>query len=291
MTTIPGATLYVVDGTFELFRCFHGAPRAKDQDGNEVGALRGLMWTLVKLLRREDLTHVALAYDRMARPRKNDGSADALLRSQNAMAGEVAKALGITLWPMVRWQGDDALASAAEKYAGDFDKIILCTTDKDLLQSVRGERVVAFDRIRKKITDEAGVRARMGVDPTQIPDLFSLIGDPSDGLSGVPGWGPTSASTVLATYRRLSDIPADHSEWTCKVRGAARLAENLRTWKDEAALARALSVLRTDLPLPQTAADLEWRGPTPDLVGLAEKLEVLDAAEKIALVAAQKFPV
>ena len=279
--TIPGATLYVVDGTFELFRCFHGAPRATDADGNEIGAARALLWTLLKLLRTEDLTHVAMAYDRMARPRKNDGSADALLRSQNALAGEVARAVGITIWPVIRWQADDAAATAARQYRDDFARIVLCTTDKDLLQCVRGEHVVVWDRIRDRVTDEDGVRERMGVDPDQIPDLFSLIGDPSDGLSGVPGWGPKSAAAVLGRYRTLAEIPDNDAEWDCKVRGAARLARNLKEGRDEAKLARALSVLRDDLPLPQSAEDLRWRGPTDELDQLAARLGADEVVEKV----------
>lgn len=287
--SIPGATLFVVDGTFELFRCFHGAPRARDADGNEVGASRGLLWTLVKLLRRPELTHVAMAYDRMARPLKKDGSADALLRSQNALAGEVARSLGITIWPMIRWQGDDALASAAAKYADDFARIVLCTTDKDLLQSVRGDHVVTLDRIRKRVTNADGVRERMGVEPEQIPDLFSLIGDPSDGLSGVPGWGPKSATTLLERYRTMAAIPLDEAEWDVKVRGAARLAASLRDWRDEALLARELSVLRTDIPLPQQAEELRWSGPTDKLAALAKRLDVVDAVAKVQA-AAERLP-
>lgn len=251
--------VHLVDGTFELFRCHHGAPRAQ-VDGREVGAVRGLVATLASLLRGDDVTHVAVAFDAMAPPRGALGGGDAeVIRSQALLAFEAVRALGVPLWPMTRYQADDALASGAARLRDGAD-VLICTSDKDLLQCVRGERVVVWNRIRKEVTDEAAVRAKFGVAPTQIPDLFALVGDPSDGLPGVPGWGWTSAAKVLAEYGAIEEIPESADEWGVKVRGAKRLAATLQERRVEALLGRDLSRLREDLPVPATLEQLEWRG-------------------------------
>jgi len=271
--------LFVVDGTFELFRCFHGAPRYTDPTGKEVGAVRGLLWTLVKLLRRPDLTHVAFAMDRMAAPRAGDPSA--VLRSQNALAMEVVRALGIPLWPMVRYQADDALATAAARYVDDVDQVVLCTSDKDCMQCVRDDRVVLLDRIRKRLTDETAMRERFGVPPSSWPDYLALVGDPSDGLPGVPGWGARSTAIVLARYGNLEQIPVDAADWDVRVRGAPRLSGSLRERWHEAVLMRDLSILRTDMPLPQGIDDLSWSSQTPELALLADRVGAGEALHKL----------
>lgn len=263
-------TLFLVDGSVELFRCFHGAPRAQDAEGREVGLLRALTWTLVKLLKRDDLTHVAFAVDVMARPARNDGSADSLIRGQAARALELVRALGITVWPMVRYQADDGLATGAARYGDQVDRVVICTSDKDLLQCVRGQRIVLLNRSTKKVTDEAALRKRFGVGPEQIPDLFGLMGDPSDGLTGLPGWGAKSASTVLAHYGSVDRIPP--APWDVKVRGAAKLSATLEERRLEAVLQRDLSRLRDDLPLPHTLDDLRWTGAREGLRELATGL-------------------
>jgi len=272
--------LYLVDGTFELFRCFHGAPRAQ-VDGEEVGALRGLLWTLVKLLRREDLTHVAVAFDRMAPPAKKDGSPDALLRAQNRPAADIIRALGMTLWPMSRgFQADDALATGAAMYGGSVDRVVICTRDKDLLQCVVGERVVVLDRGSGKVSDEAEVVRRFGITPAQIPAYHALVGDPSDGLGGLPGWGPKSAAAVLARYGTVEAIP--DGDWDVPVRGAARLAATLRDNRLEAVLARNLSRLRTDVPLPHILADLARRAPDEAVLRpIARRIGAEEALERL----------
>ncbi|MCA9489983.1 MAG: flap endonuclease, partial [Myxococcales bacterium] len=197
-------TVHLVDGTFELFRCFHGAPRAQDADGREVGAARALAWTLVKLLRTDGVEAVVVTFDAMSRPRRADGSANALLRSQGSLAVEVSRALGLPTWTAARGQADDLMASAAAAWR-DRARIVLCTADKDLHQCVRGDQVVVLDRIRDRMTDQDEVRRRYGLGPEQLPDLVALIGDPSDGLPGVPGWGPKSGATVIAAHGRLDD--------------------------------------------------------------------------------------
>ncbi|MEZ4236959.1 MAG: 5'-3' exonuclease H3TH domain-containing protein [Myxococcota bacterium] len=262
-------TVHLVDGTFELFRCFHGAPRAS-VDGREVGALRGLLATLRKLLRTAD--HAAVVFDPMAPPRRGDRSADALLRSQARGALDVVRALGLPCWVTPRGQADDLLASAAAAYR-DRARVVVCTTDKDLLQCVRGRDVVVWDRIRDRVTDEDALRERFGVGPEQVPDLQALVGDPSDGLPGVPGWGLRSAAAVLAVHRRLEDVPDDAERWEVRPRGAARLAASLRAHRADALVVRDVATLRTDLPVRVPVEALAWRGAP------AEAADVLSALE------------
>lgn len=268
--------LHLVDGTFELFRCFHGAPRATDADGREVGAAAGLLWTFVKLLRTEGVTHPVVVFDAMAPPRRADGSADAALRSQGRLAVEVARALGLPTWVAARAQADDLLASAAAA-ARDRCDVVICTTDRDLLQCVRGVRVVVWDRVRDRVTDEDGVRARFGVAPERLPDWHALVGDPSDGLPGVPAWGARSASAVLGAHGSLDDVPDDAAAWRVRPRGAERLADALRRHRRDALVVRAVATLRTDLVPTLDLDALAWAGPAPELPGLAARLGVPEA--------------
>jgi len=189
-------------------------------------------------------------------------SPEALIGAQAPLAAEICRALGITMWPTGRYQADEMLSTAAARYAADpaVDQVVICANDNDFDQCVIGERVVVLDRIRKVFTDEPAVRARWGVSPAQVPELFALIGDRSDGLPGLPGWGVRSAAAVLAVHGTVEQIPLDASQWTAKVRGADRLAAVLRERRDEVILCRDLSRLRVDLPLRSTVADLEWHG-------------------------------
>lgn len=279
---------HLVDGTFELFRCFFGAPRATVADGREVGAVRGLLQTLAALLRQDDVTHVAVALDQAmaVRPRgpvpPGAGPTPAIA-AQHGLALDAVRALGLVAWPLVkRYEADDALATAAARYAGEAEQVVICTTDKDLLQCVQGERVVVLDRIRKRVTDEAGVLERFGVRPRQIPDYQALVGDPSDGLPGVPGWGARSTAAVLARYPTVEAIPADAAAWEVQVRGAARLARALHERRRETILHRDLGVLRTDVPLRDALADLRWEGARRDaLEALCAELEDDSVLERV----------
>lgn len=256
--------VHLVDGTFELFRCFHGAPRARNDAGAEVGAVRGLLATLVALLHEPGVSHLAVAFDSVVAPPRAPGRLDneQLIASQTTLAADAVRALGVVLWPSGRYQADELIATGAAKYAADatVEQVVICSTDNDFNQCVRADRIVVLDRIRKVITDETAVRARYGVAPTQLPDLFGLIGDRSDGLPSVPGWGLKSAAALLRRYGTLADIPRDEGDWDVAVRSAARLAASLRERRLEALLCRGLAELRTDLPLPHTLADLEWHG-------------------------------
>ncbi len=259
--------VHLVDGTFELFRCFHGAPRAT-ANGREVGAARGLFATLVSLLNEPDVSHVAVAFDSVVAPPGSGNavgpaaSAESLIGAQQPLAAAVVRSLGLPVWPAGRYQADELIATAAHRFADDpdVDQVVICSNDNDFMQCVRNDRVVVLDRIRRRVVDAVAVKERFGVAPGQVPDLFALIGDRSDGLPGVPGWGRITAAAVLARYQRLEDIPDDPADWDVAVRGRAQLASSLRERRDEALLCRDLSMLRTDLPLRQTVADIEWRG-------------------------------
>jgi 5'-3' exonuclease len=261
--------IHVVDGTFELFRCFFGAPKASNDDGQEVGATRALLRTLLRLLEEDDCTHVGVAFDRVIESFRNDlfggyktgAGIEPELLSQFPLAEEAARALGVVVWPMVRFEADDALATAAHRWADEVDQVQICTPDKDMAQCVIGDRVVLRDRIRKTILDADGVVAKFGVPPQAIPDYLALVGDKADGIPGIPRWGAKSAATVLTAYGCIEDIPSDSEAWSVKVRGAARLSENLEAERSAAMLYRTLATLRTDVPLPQESLDeLRWRG-------------------------------
>jgi 5'-3' exonuclease len=265
--------VHVVDGTFELFRCFHGAPRAQ-HDGREVGAARAFMATVVSLLRQPEVTHVAIAFDSVVAPPGKGTGSEALIGAQAPIAAQITRALGLTVWPTGRYQADEMLSTAAARFAADVsvEQVVICANDNDFDQCVIGERVVVLDRIRKVLTDEAAVRARWGVAPAQIPDVFALVGDRSDGLPGVPGWGIRSAAALLGEYGTVDAIPLDAATWTVAVRGATRLAAALREHHAEALLCRDLSRLRTDLPLRATVADLEWHGAHHDRIAAVGEL-------------------
>jgi 5'-3' exonuclease len=257
--------VHLVDGTFELFRCFHGAPRAQ-HDGREVGAARGFLATLVSLLSEPEVTHVAVAFDSVVAPPGKPLGNEGLIAAQAPLAAAACRALGVVLWPSGRYQADEILSTAAARFAADTDveQVVICATDNDFDQCVVGRRVVVLDRIRKVLTDEDAVYDKWGVAPDQIPDLFALVGDRSDGLPGLPGWGVRTSSAVLERYGTVDAIPLDEKEWDIKVRGKTTLAATLRERRDEALLCRDISRLRIDLPLRRSTADLEWHGAHPD---------------------------
>jgi 5'-3' exonuclease len=264
--------LHLVDATYELFRA-HFSPRPKmhARDGRDVSAVIGLLYTVLTLLRDEGATHVGCASDHVIRSFRNDlyhgyktdvGVPPELL-AQFPLAERAMEALGLVVWPMVEFEADDALATAAARWADrpGVDRVWICTPDKDLAQCVRGDRVVMRDRRRERTVDEAGVMEKWGVPPESIPDYLGLVGDAADGFPGLPGWGARSAAAVLARFRHYEAIPAAVSEWHVDVRSAAGLSATLRSHLDEALLYRFLATLRTDVPLPQLdPEELRWRG-------------------------------
>ena len=260
--------LHLLDATYELFRAYHGVEPATAPDGREVGAVGGLLGTTLSLLREPDVTHLAAATDHVIRSFRNDlwptykteeGVPEDLL-AQFPLAERALEAMGVVVWPMVEFEADDALATAAARFADAVDEVVICTPDKDLAQCVIERRVVLRDRRRQITYDADGVREKYGVEPASIPDWLALVGDASDGYPGLPGWGAKSAALVLARWKHLESIPPDPAAWEVKVRSADRLAETLRSRTEEALLFRRLATLRRDVPLPQTFADLEWRG-------------------------------
>ncbi len=264
----------LVDGTFELFRCYYGAPKSAGPDGGEVGATKALLRTLLRLLMEDEVAYLAVAFDRVIESFRNDlfdgyktgdGIEPSLLR-QFPIAERAARALGVVTWPMVRYEADDALATAAFLWKDRAERIRLCVPDKDLAQCVDGTRVVLYDRIRKRTYDEDGVREKWGVSPASIPDWLALVGDKADGIPGIPRWGAKSAATLLARYGTISAIPDDPDHWDVKVRGAQTLAANLSSRRGEAELYRTLALLCTDVPLPQDLDDLRWRGADRELL-------------------------
>ena len=268
--------VHLVDGTYELFRAHFGAPSATAPDGTEVGATRGLLRSLQALLREPGVTHVAVAFDHVVESFRNrlfpgyktgEGMPPELL-AQFPLAEEATRALGLVTWPMVEFEADDALATGAARFAGapGVERVLLCTPDKDLAQCVRGARVVGFDRMRRRVMDEAGVRARFGVGPESIPDWLALVGDTADGIPGVPRFGEKSASAVLGRYAHLEAIPDDAARWDLPVRGAASLAASLAAHREAAGLYRTLATVRTDVPLAEDLEALRCGGPRPDLL-------------------------
>jgi 5'-3' exonuclease len=274
--------LHLVDGTYELFRSFFGPPAKKAPDGREVGATLGLLNSLLSLLTKSGATHVACAFDHVIESFRNDlfpgyktsAGVAAELLAQFPLAEQAVAALGVVVWPMVEFEADDALASAALRFRNEpgVEQVVICSPDKDLAQLVSGTQVVCWDRRRDIVYDEAAVLAKYGVRPVSIPDWLALVGDSADGYPGLSGWGPKSASVVLSRYGHIESIPEDPTQWGLGSARALQLAESLRVHQDEILLYRRLATLRQDVPLQERLADLEWRGAHPRLKVLCAEL-------------------
>jgi 5'-3' exonuclease len=265
--------IHLVDGTYELFRNHFGAPPKKAPDGREVGATLGLLRSLLMLLTSPGVTHIAVAFDHVIESFRNDlftgyktgEGVDPDLLSQFPLAEEAVSALGVVVWPMVEFEADDALATAAARFKKNksVEQILICSPDKDLSQLVSGNRVVCWDRRRDIIIDEAGVVEKFGVRPESIPDWLALVGDSADGYPGIPGWGAKSASAVLSHYEHMESIPDDPGKWklsSISPGRAASLAESLSQRRAEAQLYKKLATVREDVPLKEKLADLKWQG-------------------------------
>jgi len=283
--------VHLFDGTYELFRAFYGAPSKLTAAGEEVGATRSLLWSLAGFARQPGVTHVAVAFDHVIESFRNElflgyktgEGIDPALWSQFPLAEDVVRALGFVCWPMVEFEADDALATAAARFASAVEQVVILSPDKDLLQCVQGERVVVHDRLRTRTYDEPGVVQKLGVPPASVPDYLALVGDTADGIPGIPRWGAKSAALVLAEYGHLEQIPDDDRRWSVKVRGAAALAANLRDARDASLLYRTLATLRTDVPLTESLDDLRWRGPRlPELESLCRRIEDDGVLERLA---------
>ena len=257
--------VHLVDGTFELFRHYYARPRETDDRGREVGAVRGVVASLRALV-AEGATHIGVATDHVVESFRNDlwpgyKTAEGIepeLLSQFPLLEEALVEAGYVVWPMVEFEADDALASAAARAADDsrVEQVIICTPDKDLAQCVRGTRVVQLDRLRRVSRDEAGVIAKFGVPPPSIPDYLALVGDAADGFPGLAGWSTKSASAVLGEFGRLEAIPDDSREWGVKVARPGALAATLARDRERAYLFRDLATLRTEVPVFDSVDEL-----------------------------------
>ena len=276
--------VFLIDGTYELFRHFFGAPSHVNSSGLEVAATRGVLSSLLGLV-EEGATHVGVATDHVIESFRNDmwpgyktgAGVDPALLGQFTLLEDALAAMGMVVWPMVELEADDALASATAVAAGDpeVEQVAICTPDKDLAQCVQDGRVVQVDRRKRVVTDEDGVRAKFGVGPGSIPDYLALVGDSADGFPGLPGWGAKTAAAVLARYGHLEDIPDAPGKWDVPVRGVPTLAATLASSRDLAMLFRDLATLRRDPPVIPSAGVLRWAGPTPEFAELCRS--VLDA--------------
>jgi 5'-3' exonuclease len=276
----------LVDGTYELFRSFFGAPSAL-VGGVEVGATRGFLRSMIMLLRGEvgpAGRHVGVAFDTVIESFRNDlfagyktgAGIDPALWTQAPLVEEAARALGLRVWSMIEHEADDALATAAIALAADprVGQVRIASPDKDLTQCVKGDKIVSWDRLRDKLLDEPAVVAKFGVSPESIPDYLALVGDEADGIPGVPGWGAKSAGTVLAHYRHLKAIPRQGA-WAVKVRSADRLQQQLREADGVVLLYRTLATLRFDSAIACTVEALQWKGPdAAALAVLCAKIDV-----------------
>ena len=282
--------VHLVDGTFELFRSYYGAPQVR-YNGREVGATRGIMRSMLSLLNEPGVTHVAVAFDTVIESFRNDlfegyktgeGVPEDLM-AQFPLAERATEALGMVTWRMVEFETDDALATFADRAdrMPEVEQVVICSPDKDLMQCVRGTRVVCLDRMRRRTTDEAGVVEKFGVPPAAVPDWLALVGDTADGIPGVPRWGAKSATALLAAYGSLDAIPDQASHWSVRVRGADALAQSLRERRVDARLYRTLATLRTDVPLAEDLDALRWRGARRDLVELCREIDDMEPVSRI----------
>ena len=275
--------IFILDGTYELFRHFYAVPSATDSAGHEVGAIRGVLGSVLTML-EENVTHLGVATDHIIKSFRNElwpgyktgEGIGPVLRGQFSPLEEALDALGVIVWRMVEFEADDALASAAARAASDprVEQVFVCTPDKDLAQCVRERQVVQFNRRTGTVRDADGVRGQFGVDPESIPDYLGLVGDSADGFPGLAGWGAKSAATVLARYKHLENIPDDANAWEVTVRGAARLARTLTEQREQAVIFRDLATLRTSVPVFESVDELEWAGPKPRFFDLCARLSV-----------------
>ena len=277
--------VHLVDGTYELFRHFYAVPSALDGKGQEIGAVRGVLTSVLSMIER-GATHLGVATDHIVESFRNDlypgyktseGVPQELL-AQFPVLEEALAAMGVVVWPMVYYEADDALASAASKAAKDerVSQVLICTPDKDLSQCVVGTRVVQLDRRRDILRDEAGVVAKFGVKPQSIPDYLAVVGDSADGFPGLPGWGAKAAALTLSQYPHLEDIPKDWREWHPSIRRARGLSESLLNAWNDAVLFRTLATLRLDVPVFDNVKDLRWTGPRPNFEQLCQRMKSPD---------------
>jgi 5'-3' exonuclease len=274
--------VHLVDGTYELFRHYYALPSARDKDGREVAAVRGVLASVLGMM-KGGATHVAVATDHVIESFRNElwpgyktsEGIEPDLWAQFQLLEQVLTSAGIVVWPMVEFEADDALAAGAVAAARDarVERVIICTPDKDLAQCVSGKRIVQLNRRTSVTIDEAGVVQKFGVLPASIPDYLALVGDSADGYPGLKGWGAKSSAAVLAKFLHLEAIPADSREWYVNVANPSALANTLSRERERALLFRTLATLRTDIDLFDNVDQLRWSGPTPEFAAIAARLD------------------
>jgi 5'-3' exonuclease len=289
--------VFLVDGTYELFRHYYGVPPHRTAEGAEVAATRGVLWSMLRLL-EQGATHLGVATDHVIESFRNglwpgyksSAGLDPRLLGQFGLLEVALEAMGVVVWPMVEVEADDALASAAAVAADDpaVTQVVICTPDKDLGQCVSDGRVVQLDRRRQVVYDEAGVTAKFGVGPASIPDYLALVGDSADGYPGLPGWGARSAAAVLAHYSTIERIPDAPGEWAVPVRNRPALAATLRELRPQAMLFKDLATLRVDRTLLDDPGTLRWTGPTPMFAEVCARIDAGSLATQTDRVASRR---
>jgi 5'-3' exonuclease len=274
--------LFLIDGTYELFRHYYAVPSARDKQRREVGAVRGVLASVLGMI-KGGATHIAVATDHVIESFRNQlwpgyktsAGVEPELLAQFPLLEDVLSAAGVVVWPMVEFEADDALAAAAAFAEKDarVERVVICTPDKDLAQCVRGTRVVQLNRRTRVTMDEPGIVQKFGVAPLSIPDYLALVGDSADGYPGLAGWGAKSSAAVLAKFGHLEQIPKDCREWHVNATSAGALADTLcREWEN-ALLFRTLATLRTEIPLFDDVEQLRWNGPKPEFEDIAAGLD------------------
>ncbi len=282
---VRAVNVHLVDGTYELFRHYYAVPSRKDANGREVGAVRGVVQSLLGMV-TGGATHIGVATDHVIESFRNrlwpgyktSAGVEPDLLAQFPLLEDALTAAGFVVWPMVEYEADDALATAAAAASRDprVEQVVICSPDKDLAQCVRGARVVQLNRRTRVVLDEQGVAAKYGVPPASIPDWLALVGDAADGYPGLKGWGQKSAAAVLAKFRHLEQIPEDVTEWKVNAANAAALARTLAANREHAFLFRDLATLRTDVDIPCEVDALHWTGPAPGFEAMAARLDGKD---------------
>ncbi len=290
--------VHLIDGTYELYRHFYAVPSVHDAHGQEIGAVRGVVASILSLL-EGGATHIGVATDHVIESFRNQlypgyktgEDIDPSLFTQCPILEAALEAMGVVVWPMVRYEADDALAAAAAKAALDerVRQVIICTPDKDLAQCVSGTRVVQMDRQRGITRDEAGVIEKWSVGPASIPDYLAVVGDSADGFPGLPGWGAKAAASMFFPHPHLEDVPKDWRKWPASLRGAQRLASVLFEQWDQALLYRTLATLIRDVPIFGSIDDLRWQGPAPGCPQFCERLRAPELAARALKLASREM--
>jgi 5'-3' exonuclease len=291
--------VYLIDGTYELFRHFYAVPATADVQGQEIAATRGVLTSILSMIDR-GATHLAVATDHVVESFRNnlypgyktsEGVPQELL-TQFPILEDALLAMGVVVWPMIEYEADDALASAAAKAAkaDRVGRVLICTPDKDLSQCVVGTRVVQLDRRRDVMRDEAGVVAKFGVKPRSIPDYLALVGDSADGFPGLPGWGQKAAALALSQYSHLEEIPKDWQQWHPSIKRARLLSESLVNGWNDVLLFRTLATLRLDVPVFDTVDDLRWQGPRKNFEECCRQMRASDLFRRVTSVESTRPP-